>query len=122
MALRTYPRDSYVLSTKVGYFLRPDVGGVRPSPPQHSADPAPLSPSGRRDAEQEAPVAKAGMEASMPFTMEFDYSYEVRRHNNLAAVWCIVLKMARDIVVDRESCGSSRTVSSASASQESTAS
>ena len=31
MALRTYPRDSYVLSTKVGYFLRPDVGGVRPS-------------------------------------------------------------------------------------------
>ena len=35
MALRTYPRDSYVLSTKVGYFLRPDVGGVRPSPPSN---------------------------------------------------------------------------------------
>ena len=89
MALRTYPRDSYVLSTKVGYFLRPDVGGVRPSPPQHStlaAQCGPLSAS-RGAAEQEAPVAKAGMEASMPFTMEFDYSYEVRRRNNLAAVW-----------------------------------
>lgn len=49
MALRTHDRDSFVLSTKVGYFLRPDT------------TPSVLG------------VHNEAMSATMPFTMEFDY-------------------------------------------------
>ena len=49
LALRKYPRDSYTLSTKVGYFLQP----------QQPGDPVLDQPGG----------------ATMPFSMEFDYGY-----------------------------------------------
>jgi D-threo-aldose 1-dehydrogenase len=51
LALRTYPRDSFVLSTKVGYYLRPD-----PSTPVE--------------------LETAAMATPMPFAMKFDYSYD----------------------------------------------
>jgi D-threo-aldose 1-dehydrogenase len=49
LALRKFPRGSYLLSTKVGYFLRPDQPG-------------------------DVPTADIG--ATMPFRMDFDYTHD----------------------------------------------
>jgi D-threo-aldose 1-dehydrogenase len=76
MALRSYPRDSFVLSTKVGYYLRPDTTGTSAGAKGNSA-----------------------MATPMPFLMEFDYGYHaiIRQYEDslqrlgAARVDCLVI-------------------------------
>lgn len=74
MALRTYPRDSFVLSTKVGYYLQPDTSGPEK-------------------------LVNTAMATPMPFTMAFDYGYDaiIRQYEDslqrlgMARVDCLVI-------------------------------
>lgn len=74
MALRTYPRDSFVLSTKVGYYLQPEAS-------------APVE------------LENAAMATPMPFKIKFDYAYDavIRQYEDslqrlgLARVDCLVI-------------------------------